>query len=187
MSISGVTPVILGFLSLGARSGYEIKAAVDRSTRFFWAASYGQIYPELRRLERDGLIEGESSPTGARPRTVYRLTERGTDALRAWLLAPDVGYELRDLGLLKLFFADNLEREEVLELVRAIRTDRERVLERLRAIDASIPAGPRDMRGAVLEYGLGKHEWIVEWCKALERRLEQEQERTKARKGTRVA
>ena len=33
-------------------SGYEIKALVDKSTRFFWAASYGQIYPELQRLAR---------------------------------------------------------------------------------------------------------------------------------------
>ena len=47
-----MTPVILGLLSIGPRSGYDIKAVVDRSTRFFWAASYGQIYPELRRLEQ---------------------------------------------------------------------------------------------------------------------------------------
>ena len=65
---NAVTPVILGLLSLGPRSGYEIKTTVDRSTRFFWAASYGQIYPELRRLERDGLIEGEDAPNGGRPR-----------------------------------------------------------------------------------------------------------------------
>ena len=184
MSLSGVTPVILGFLSFGPRSGYEIKAAVDRSTRFFWAASYGQIYPELRRLERDGLISGESRPTGGRRRTVYRLTQQGGDALRDWLREPEAGFELRDLGLLKLFFADNLEPDEVLALVRALRADREDVLKRLRAIDATIPPGPRGMRGVVLEYGLGKHEWIVEWCKALERRLEQQ---TKTNRRTSVA
>ncbi len=78
---NAVTPVILGLISLGPRSGYEIKATVDRSTRFFWAASYGQIYPELRRLERDGLIEGEDAPNGARPRRVYRLTQAGRDEL----------------------------------------------------------------------------------------------------------
>src|SRR4051794_17754949 len=77
MASTSVTSVILGLLALGPRSGYEIKATVDRSTRFFWAASYGQIYPELRRLERDGLIEGEDAPNGARPRRVYRLTDAG--------------------------------------------------------------------------------------------------------------
>ena len=74
---TAVTPVILGFLSIGPRSGYEIKATVDRSTRFFWAASYGQIYPELRRLESEGLIEGEEAPNGGRARRVYRLTAAG--------------------------------------------------------------------------------------------------------------
>src|ERR1041384_7778656 len=74
MIASTVTPVILGLLSSRPRSGYEIKTVVDRSTRFFWAASYGQIYPELRRLESEGLIEGEDAPNGDRPRRVYRLT-----------------------------------------------------------------------------------------------------------------
>ena len=64
---TAVTPVVLGLLASGPRSGYDIKTTVDRSTRFFWAASYGQIYPELRRLENDGLVEGEDVPSG-RPR-----------------------------------------------------------------------------------------------------------------------
>jgi len=44
--------VILGMLRNQPRSGYEIKQAVDNSTGFFWAASYGQIYPELRKLAK---------------------------------------------------------------------------------------------------------------------------------------
>ena len=50
MELSSTAYVILGMLSWRPMSGYEIKALVDRSTRFFWAASYGQIYPELRKL-----------------------------------------------------------------------------------------------------------------------------------------
>ena len=103
-----MTPVVLGLLYLGARSGYDIKTAVDGSTRFFWAASYGQIYPELRRLEREGLIEGEDSPNGARGRRVYHLTDAGRKALNDWLLGHGVTIELRDESLLRLFFADAL-------------------------------------------------------------------------------
>ena len=50
--------VILGMIALGKQTGYDIKQFVDKSTRHFWAASYGQIYPELRRLEEQGLIVG---------------------------------------------------------------------------------------------------------------------------------
>ena len=73
---NAVTPVILGLLAIAPRSGYEIKAVVDRSTRFFWAASYSQIYPELRRLEQDGLIAGEDEPSGGRARRVYEPDRR---------------------------------------------------------------------------------------------------------------
>ncbi|MDQ2700516.1 MAG: PadR family transcriptional regulator, partial [Actinomycetota bacterium] len=64
--------VILGFLSEGEKSGYDIKSQVDTSTRFFWTASYGQIYPELKRLKEAGLIEEAGAPTGERRRIAYR-------------------------------------------------------------------------------------------------------------------
>src|SRR6478672_9298852 len=114
---SSVTPVILGLLSYAPMSGYDMKAAVDRSTRFFWAASYGQIYPELRRLEREGLIEGEDVPNGGRTRRVYRLTKSGREALREWLLGSTTGIELRDESLLRLFFAQALPHEQALLLL----------------------------------------------------------------------
>jgi len=64
MELAPTAYVILGMLGLGARTGYDIKRVVDQSTRFFWAASYGQIYPELRQLEKDGLVTGKLAPTG---------------------------------------------------------------------------------------------------------------------------
>src|SRR6058998_1182555 len=105
MELSSTAHVILGMLSWRPMSGYEIKSLVDRTTRFFWAASYGQIYPELRELSNAGLIEGKANPQGGRKRNVYKLTPAGRKELRAWLHTdPDV-FELRDEGLLKLFFA----------------------------------------------------------------------------------
>ena len=106
MELSATAHVILGMLSWRPMSGYEIKALVDKSTRFFWAASYGQIYPELRRLSAAGLIEGKADPQGGRRRNVYRLTPAGRRELEAWLAVDAEAFELRDEGLLKLFFAE---------------------------------------------------------------------------------
>ncbi len=106
MELSPTAYVILGMLGWRPMSGYEIKSIVDKSTRFFWAASYGQIYPELRRLAAAGLIEGKASPQGGRKRNVYRLTQAGRKQLRAWLDTDPQVYELRDEALLKLFFAN---------------------------------------------------------------------------------
>src|SRR3954452_2154344 len=103
--LSPTAYVILGMVRKAPRSGYEIKALVDNSTRFFWAASYGQIYPELKRLSEAGLVEGLDAPRGERKRTVYAITPEGERTLKDWLRQPPETAEMREEGLLKLFFA----------------------------------------------------------------------------------
>lgn len=168
---TAITPVILGLLALAEpRSGYDIKAVVDRSTRFFWAASYGQIYPELKRLEREALVEGEDAPTGGRRRRVYRLTAAGRRALIDWLLSGEATIELRDESLLRLFLADALPREEALELLEGRRRGHEEYLDVLRAIDAR-PGEDPPFVDLVLRWGLDFNEWGVRWCEEQLERL----------------
>src|SRR6476646_2975974 len=109
MELSDTGKVVLGMLAARPRSGYEIKQLVDNSARFFWAASYGQIYPELKRLQDAGLIAGAEASRGARQRTVYKLTAKGRRAACEWIAREPEVFELRDEGLLKLFFAGSIE------------------------------------------------------------------------------
>jgi DNA-binding PadR family transcriptional regulator len=157
-------------IASGRRTGYDIKQLVDKSTRHFWAASYGQIYPELRRLEEQGLIRGRSEPSGARARTVYELTDAGAEALRGWLGSDaELAYELRDEGMLKLFFSD-VAPEARIENIRAMRALYERKRDQLAALEANageIPTGP----SLTLQIGLGVTNWLIDWCNATERRL----------------
>jgi PadR family transcriptional regulator AphA len=168
--LSSVGKVILGALHGGPRSGYEIKRLVDHSTRLFWAASYGQIYPELRRLEAEGLVVGASEPRGGRARRVYRLTPAGADALTDWLTDDGMEHALRDEALLKLFFADALPPGGAVDVVRAMRKERETRLARLREIEAALPPGAGGFRVVVLRYGIEFHQWMVDWCRETERR-----------------
>jgi PadR family transcriptional regulator, regulatory protein AphA len=172
--MNAVTPVVLGMLSLGPRSGYDIKTVVDRSTRFFWAASYGQIYPELRRLEAEGLIEGEDAPNGGRSRRVYKLTKAGLEALREWLFGSTVTIELRDESLLRLFFADALPRDEALLLLEGRKRGHEEYLRVLQEIDARPGEDPAFV-DLVLRWGIEFNEWGAQWCEKHLKRL-----RTKA-------
>ena len=173
MKTNAVTPVVLGLLSLGPRSGYDIKTVVDRSTRFFWAASYGQIYPELRRLEKEGLIEGEDAPRGERGRRVYEITKAGREALVEWLLGPTVTIEYRDESLLRLFFADALPREGALQLLEGRKRGHEEYLETLRAIDAR-PGEDPPFVDLVLRWGIAFNEWGASWCQQQLERLKSE-------------
>lgn len=169
--LSATAYVILGFVRNEPRSGYEIKAVVDNSTRFFWAASYGQIYPELKRLAEAGLIVGSDVPTGGRRRTVYEITADGEEELRAWLRQEPETFEMRDEGLLKLFFADALPREEAVAILRSMRDKR-------RAVNAQLQA-LKQMKGElddpfpmiVLQSGLEFTEWFADWCERMEARL----------------
>jgi DNA-binding PadR family transcriptional regulator len=170
-SLSPTAYVILGMVRKEPRSGYEIKALVDNSTRFFWAASYGQIYPELRHLAEAGLIVGSDSPTGGRRRTVYEITADGEEELRAWLRQPPQTLEIRDEGLLKLFFADALPREEALEILRAMRTQRHAAHERLREIEKLKGEMDDPFPMVVLQGGLEFTQWFADWCERMEEEI----------------
>jgi DNA-binding PadR family transcriptional regulator len=114
--------LMLGMLRLGASSGYAIKKAADVSTRFFWPTSLAQVYPELARLEREGLVTRRDDSHGARARSAYQITERGRRALLAWLRSThEAPLHFRDEGVLRLFLADALPGEDQLALVRRLR------------------------------------------------------------------
>jgi PadR family transcriptional regulator, regulatory protein AphA len=170
MELSNTAYVILGMLGWRPMSGYEIKALVDKSTRFFWAASYGQIYPELRRLAAEGLIEGRANPQGGRRRNVYRLTPAGGRELQAWLGVDADVFELRDEGLLKLFFADAAGSEAAIAALDSKRREHERVLARLEEVEAT--KRPDGFAYLVLRYGIECNRWQAEWCERTMRELE---------------
>ncbi|HET9676762.1 MAG TPA: PadR family transcriptional regulator [Solirubrobacterales bacterium] len=171
MELSPTAYVILGMVRKEPRSGYEVKALVDNSTRFFWAASYGQIYPELKRLAEAGLIAGSDSPTGGRRRTVYEITADGEEELRAWLRQKPETFEMRDEGLLKLFFAEALSREEAVEILRAMRTQRIAAHDRLREIEKLKGEIEDPFPMIVLRSGLEFTQWFADWCERMEEEI----------------
>ncbi len=168
--ISPTARVILGLLALGDETGYEIKRTTDRSTRFFWGASYGQIYPELRRLEDAGFARSRDAPRGGVRRRVYELTPEGRRALAEWLLEPGELFEFRDEGLLKLFFGELVSAEQLLEVVRRRRAFFEGAGAHFRDIaeEAGQIEGPS---AEVLRYGIEFMDWNVRWFTELEQRL----------------
>jgi PadR family transcriptional regulator, regulatory protein AphA len=172
MDLSSTAYVILGMLGWRPMSGYEIKSLVDKSTRFFWAASYGQIYPELRRLAAAGLIEGKASPKGGRRRNVYRLTPAGRRELRGWLNTDPEVFELRDEGLLKLFFADAAGGESAAQTLDAKRREHERIAARLEEIERT--GRPDGFAYEVLRYGIECNRWQAQWCERAMRAVEEE-------------
>jgi PadR family transcriptional regulator AphA len=183
MELSATAKVILGMLAARPRSGYEIKRLVDDSTRFFWAASYGQIYPELKRLEGAGLISGtDATSDGGRRRTVYELTADGRRAAREWVSDPPEVFEHRDEGLLKLFFAGVVDETRTPEIARERAARSRAVAARLREVERSLevpdeertpPSSPDAGSLTTLRYGIELNEWAAEWFERAAGELEE--------------
>jgi PadR family transcriptional regulator, regulatory protein AphA len=170
-TLSATARVILGLLKFEPRTGYDVKRVTDFSTRFFWRASYGQIYPELRALEKAGLVRSREEPYGRRRRRVYELTTDGERSLDEWLHSETDQYELRDEGLLRLFFGELVSDEDVLALVRR----RREIFENHAALFRQISGELGEIEGPsaeVLRYGIESMDWNVAWWADLERRLD---------------
>ena len=163
MEVGPTAYVILGILNLGPHSGYDIKQLADLSTRHFWATSYGQIYPELKRLLESGLIKAEDASKGTRQRTLYHLTAKGKQTLHTWVADPAIeSLEIRDEMLLKLFFADAMSRKETVRHLEAMRRRHQDVAAGLREHEAKVAAQPHRMKLEVMTFGIAFHEWCAD-------------------------
>jgi DNA-binding PadR family transcriptional regulator len=131
MSNPNLTPVsyvVLGLVAHGATTAYDMKQKVAGSVGYFWNFPHSQLYAEPARLVELGLLAQEQEQTGRR-RRVFSITDAGRQALAEWLREPATEpTQIRDAGLLKLFFGDSLTREEVVALAEAQeRAHRERL------------------------------------------------------------
>lgn len=97
---------ILGVISLFPCSGYEMKAEFEKGVAGMVSAlSFGSIYPRLKHLEHEELIELKPVETEGRHKKVYELTARGWEELRKWQeQAPEYPIPMRDELLLKMLF-----------------------------------------------------------------------------------
>lgn len=108
--------LILGLLSEEPLSGYEIKKIVDMRFSFFWSESFGQIYPQLKKLNEEGLIKEMSLEESKNGKSIrkYAITDDGIDSLKEWLKEPVEKEVVRYEILLKMYFSNIVSPEVML-------------------------------------------------------------------------
>lgn len=153
---------------------YDLERIAENTTVEFWKVPHAQLYSECARLAREGLLTEKQEDTGRR-RRFYSLTDIGTEALRAWLRTPvEKLEELRDLGILKLFFgADPAQLASTLLPMHEQRLERYEAYAALR--DQALASGVEAPRGAwlALQAGIGhEREYVRFWKEMLEERPE---------------
>ncbi|MEV4114776.1 PadR family transcriptional regulator [Nonomuraea sp. NPDC049695] len=77
---------LLAMLTAEPMTGYELVKYFDGSVAYVWSAPHSQIYPELRRMERDGLVDVETVPRGEHAKKrVYSINEAGLEEFQRWI------------------------------------------------------------------------------------------------------
>lgn len=165
---------ILGALTHGARSGYDLRRFFEDNLGSFWRESYGQIYPILRKLEAEGFVE-RAADVSAR-RKPYRITDAGRTALSVWLEQPVTLEVGRVEILLKLFFISRAPTGTAQAHLRAFRAEHAARLARYDAVgqrlDGELSHEP-DVRywRVTLAYGQLLSRAMIAWSDEAERML----------------
>ncbi len=119
---------ILGLLALRPWTTYELAKQMAVSLRNFWPRAESKLYEEPKKLVAHGLAAVRTEAVGRRPRSVYSITPAGVEALRTWLDAPGAPAALEFEALVKVFFAEQgTKRQLVANLARIADDQRRRV------------------------------------------------------------
>jgi PadR family transcriptional regulator, regulatory protein AphA len=127
---------ILGLLTIEPMSGYDLRQTFLASVGHIWTESYGQIYPNLKRLAAGGMVRCKSEKRkGGAKRHIYSITPKGRARLTEWLESEPQPEIPRNEMLLKLFFgAQVLPPVLIGYLERMIRRHRE-LLEKFKRVE----------------------------------------------------
>jgi DNA-binding PadR family transcriptional regulator len=100
---------LLGVLSFGPATGYEIRKFLSETTEHFWKESYGQIYPTLEGLKAESLIAVVDHKTSGRETRRFAIEPQGEAYLREWVRSPQFLCKPgRNELLLKLFSPERM-------------------------------------------------------------------------------
>ncbi|MEV6211573.1 PadR family transcriptional regulator [Kitasatospora sp. NPDC051914] len=153
-------------------SGLELTRRFDKSIRYFWSATHQQIYRELGRLEKDGLIRAVPQPPSRGQRKEYEVLPEGRAALTEWIGQPQDPRPIRDPLLLRLRAAAATGAGPALEDELRRHLDlHQRQLEEYREIEqrdfpAERVAVENRLQHLVLQGGIGLETFWVEWLEA---------------------
>lgn len=174
---------ILGLLSRAPATGYDIRKLVEQTLSHFWSESYGQIYPILNQLARQGAASRKTQRQRGKPdRRIYSITPKGREELRRWLQeSPEFQVE-RNETLLKLFFGTESDPEDTMRHIERYRDHHLELLELYNDIDRKLEeddeSRPEERMRLQLTLAHGKAESraLLRWCDAALDALAEEQQ-----------
>jgi len=132
---------VLSVLSLRPHSTYDITRQMRLTMHYMWPRAESNVYAEPRRLAEAGLAEAREEWNGQRRRTVYSITDAGRAALEEWSASPSARQRYESEALVKVLFAENGARDDLLASIRALGEDATEVIQHFLEIADRYAAG----------------------------------------------
>ncbi|MCR2800274.1 MULTISPECIES: PadR family transcriptional regulator [unclassified Microbacterium] len=111
---------LLALVRVGPQSGYDLQKQFAVSVGHVWHAPDSQIYPELRKMEAEGLIRGEEQARGQRgTRRMYHVTPAGDQAFLDWIASPPEYQRVRDPAHLRAAYLESATPDQARAFLRA--------------------------------------------------------------------
>jgi DNA-binding PadR family transcriptional regulator len=167
--------IILGFLMVGEMSGYDLKQHMAKSTSNFFDASFGSIYPALKRMEAKGFICSREVVDGGKYKKLYAISECGKSDFMNWLNQPIEFTKTRLDHLVKIFFLGFLPTKKAIEEIQVFIKEVESVLEKLTESQSKIKEKADMYQFSTLLYGIQYYQSIIDWCNNLLKELSKNQ------------
>lgn len=100
--------IALGMVLDDDMTGYDIKKHIETGIGVFYKASFGSLYPALKRLTEKGCLTMYDKPQGGRQKKFYRITVQGKELFLKWMVSPTHVLDGNNTHLAKVFFFDKL-------------------------------------------------------------------------------
>jgi PadR family transcriptional regulator AphA len=158
---------LLGLLSVRSWTTYELAQQVRRSLRWFWPRAERRLYDEPKRLADVGLVAVEERYVGKRRSRHYTITDEGRTALASWLSETPEPRSTEFEAMVKVFFADAGDRDQLLETLRGVEAEALDRIAELRDL-AGRPtnfAHRRHLHALTLPAMLAAEEQVLTWAR----------------------
>ena len=167
VALTATECAVLGLITKGERSGYDLAKKAERSVGYVWAPARSQIYAVLPRLVSQGLATSRKVRQSSRPdKHVYRITQKGREALRDWL---EHSEDSESTFLLRVFFGDQMSKQALVALIERRRDLARATLAEFREIERR---GTDFHPNLTLRWGLAHHRALIRWADEILRELD---------------
>ncbi|WP_251554192.1 PadR family transcriptional regulator [Neobacillus muris] len=157
-----IQDVILGFLFEEPMSGYDIKQMMENSVSYFFDASFGAIYPALRKMEKEGLVEKQVIQQEGKPnKNLFAITEMGKRQFQNYLESPINPTVTRSDLLIRIFFGGFTTQEKITEWLLQERDKKQEMYENLTKIDNLYGQDMEHHKRFTLQFGIRQAEMII--------------------------